>query len=155
MNCKSVQNRLSAYLDRELGGDELLQMRAHIAMCSHCRREVDGLRSLKILLGGIHCPEPPEGLAERLTASVMGQRIKAPRSTLRVSAMMFAGVSACSMLATLLVLNFGIGRHGVQPQSFQGQPALATAQHNTSNDPLFVDMGPGATVISAANYGPR
>ena len=153
MNCKSVQNRLSAYLDRELGGDELLQIRAHMSMCRECRCEADGLRTLKTLLGGIHCPEPPPDLPERLTASMLRQRFEEPRRTVRVSALMFAGVTACSMLATLLVLNYGFGRSSAQPtvhDQGQGSSVAFTSEGLFDNDGF--SNGP---VISAANFGPR
>lgn len=147
MNCKSVQNRLSAYLDRELGGDELLQMRAHLSTCRDCRAEVEGLRSLKALLGGIQCPEPPADLAERLTLNIQRRSFEEPRRTFRVSALMFAGVTACSMAATLLV--YGFARH--------------SSAHNTPNveqraGVLTIDdgfLGSNTPIISAANFGPR
>jgi len=151
MNCKSVQNRLSAYLDRELGGDELLQIRAHISSCRECRNEVDGLRALKSLLGGVSCPEPPEGLSERLTASMMKMRIEEPRKSFRVSALMFASVAACSMLATLLFLNYGFSRHLNAPNSRMSGSGIADSG-SESIDPLGDSVGP---VISAANFGPR
>ena len=147
MNCRSVRNRLSAYLDRELGGDELLQMRAHISSCSDCRIEVDNLRALKALLGGVQCPEPPADLADRLTAKILQQRVEEPKRTFRVSALMFAGVTACSMLATLAF--YGIARNSMNGGST-----------NRSQDSAIVTIddgftGTGAPIISAANFGPR
>ncbi|MDR3689245.1 MAG: anti-sigma factor [Fimbriimonas sp.] len=152
MNCKSVQNRLSAYLDRELGGDELLQIRAHISTCRDCRAEADSLRALKCLLGGVSCPEPPEGLSDRLTANMMKLRHEEPRKTLRVSALMFASVTACSMLATLLIVNYGIGRHLNAPNSNGGQSGLGVASNANAEVLTTEPVGP---VISVANFGPR
>jgi len=151
MNCKSVQNHLSAYLDRELGGDELLQIRAHMSVCRDCRSEADGLRALKSLLGGIHCPEPPENLAERLTANMLRQRLDEPRKSVRVSALMFAGFAACSMAATLIVLNFGLDRRAVQ--SSIGDNGNANAM--ILPDGTFGGDFSNGAVISAANFGPR
>jgi len=153
MNCKSVQGRLSAYLDRELGGDELLQIRAHISMCRECRAEVDGLRALKSLLGGIQCPEPPDDLARRLTANVLRHRIEEPRHTLKFSALMFAGVTACSMLATLLALNYGLVHRGGQP-NVQAN-GMSSSAHQTSDGPFGGDGFGSGNVLSAANFGPR
>jgi hypothetical protein len=151
MNCKSVQSRLSAYLDRELGGDELLQMRAHMSVCRECRCEAEGLRVLKSLLGGIHCPEPPEDLQQKLTANMLRQRYEEPRKIVRVSALMFAGVTACSMLATLLVLNYGVSRHLSQTAARGGN-----GQSQIAIDGPFGGDGFGnAPILSAANFGPR
>jgi len=149
MNCKSVQSRLSAYLDRELGGDELLQMRAHMSLCRECRCEAEGLRALKSLLGGIECPEPPADLPQRLTATVLRERCERPARTIRISALMFAGVTACSMLATLLVLNMGLGSHSEQTAGRGG------SQSNVLEDrPFGGDFGSGP-ILSTANFGPR
>ncbi len=152
MNCKSVQNRLSAYLDRELGGDELLQIRAHMSVCRECREEADGLRALKALLGGIRCPEPPENLAERLTANTLRHRLDKSSTGLRVSALMLAGVTACSMLATLMVLSFGSDNgFARQAQSAYG-PGVSTPIHDGAFGGDGFGSGP---VLSAANFGPR
>ena len=147
MNCKSVQNRLSAYLDRELGGDELLQMRAHMSTCRDCRAEVEGLRSLKSLLGGIQCPEPPADLAERLTQNIRRRSFEEPKRSFRMSAVMFAGVTACSMAATFLV--YGIARHSSTPNS----PNVGSSANVLTIDDDI--LGSNAPVISAANFGPR
>jgi len=147
MNCKSVQNRLSAYLDRELGGDELLQMRAHMSTCRDCRAEVEGLRSLKSLLGGIQCPEPPADLAERLTQNIRRRSFEEPKRSFRMSAFMFAGVTACSMAATFLV--YGIARHSSTPNS----PNVGSSANVLTIDDDI--LGSNAPVISAANFGPR
>jgi len=150
MNCKSVQGRLSAYLDRELGGDELLQMRAHMSTCRDCRCEAEGLRALKSLLGGIECPEPPADLSQRLTATVLRERSERPVRTIRISALMFAGVTACSMLATLLALNMGLGNHPTQSAGRGGNHT------SVLSDGPFGDSGFGnGPILSTANFGPR
>lgn len=50
MLCGRVTNLLSAYIDRELGGAEMLQVRAHLAGCDACRREHAELTEMKSLL---------------------------------------------------------------------------------------------------------
>jgi anti-sigma factor RsiW len=146
MNCKSVQNRLSAYLDRELGGDELLQMRAHLSMCLECRSEAEGLRSLRALLGGMPVPEPPTDFAAKLTANVLRQKTEEPKRAFRASALMFAGVTACSMIVTLAV--YGMVSHGSPTTSPSGtqESGMLTIDNSFGNT---------APVISAANFGPR
>lgn len=36
MDCRDAVRRLDDYLDRELGPEELAQVRAHLDCCSHC-----------------------------------------------------------------------------------------------------------------------
>ena len=71
MNCKAVQSRLSAYLDRELTGTELLELRDHLRNCDECRAEETELRQLKNLLGSLSVAEPSADLADRLCARVL------------------------------------------------------------------------------------
>ena len=153
MNCKSVQNRLSAYIDRELGGDELLQIRAHVSACPVCRAEAESIRALKSLLGGVACPEPPDGLAERLTASVLKTRIEESKPTFRFTPMMFAGVAACSMLGTLLFVNSGIGKRIINGHPKSNLPEVASSPRSGFDAAFGSDSR--VPIISAANFGPR
>lgn len=74
MNCKGVESRLSAYLDGELTGEEMLEMRAHLGRCAGCAREMADFRQLKLLLGGATEPEPESEFEGRLVAHVFSQR---------------------------------------------------------------------------------
>lgn len=109
MNCKTVQSQLSAYLDRELSGNEMLAMRQHMGECRACREEEEALRSLKQLLAVSRTPEPPADLADRLCAAVLAKDRrdvrKDSRVVLRTSFLTFAGVAACSMAFTFVLVN--------------------------------------------------
>src|SRR5712692_4720313 len=61
MNCGRVSNQLSAYLDRELTGVEMLQIRSHLTECDRCRSEHEALCRLKMMLGRLQSVEPPQG----------------------------------------------------------------------------------------------
>jgi predicted anti-sigma-YlaC factor YlaD len=105
MNCKSVQNQLSAYLDREIAGDEMLAIRAHLHDCAECREEAEALKTLKRMLTASPVPEPPADLADRLCATVFATRPadverRERRVTLRVSLLTFGSVAALSMALT-------------------------------------------------------
>ncbi|HEY0868666.1 MAG TPA: zf-HC2 domain-containing protein, partial [Fimbriimonas sp.] len=106
MTCRNIQPLLSAYLDRELGGDEMLDIRSHLRDCEECRFELENLVNLKRLLTGLEAPETPAGFEERLLATVIQDRPVAcflPRRRVG-AALAFAGVAACSMAATLIVM---------------------------------------------------
>jgi anti-sigma factor RsiW len=70
MNCTSVRNLLSAYLDSELPGSEMQQVRAHLEGCAACRAECDGLREVKSLLRRLPPCCAPEGMEQRLKAAL-------------------------------------------------------------------------------------
>jgi anti-sigma factor RsiW len=61
MNCGRVSNQLSAYLDRELTGAEMLQIRGHLSACDSCRTEYEALSRMKMMLGRLRTPEPGPG----------------------------------------------------------------------------------------------
>lgn len=74
MNCKRVESQLSAFLDGELPGVEMLEIRRHLGRCGACAAEVDSLRALKDLLGGALEPAPGSEFESRLVAHVFTQR---------------------------------------------------------------------------------
>lgn len=74
MNCKRVESQLSAFLDGELPGSEMLDIRRHLGRCSACAAEVESLRMLKSLLGGAPEPAPGSEFENRLVAHVFTQR---------------------------------------------------------------------------------
>jgi len=58
VNCRRVNSLLSAYIDRELGGADQLQIRDHLRQCDTCAREHDSLLITKRLLSGLAVQEP-------------------------------------------------------------------------------------------------
>ncbi|MGF1429437.1 zf-HC2 domain-containing protein [Kitasatospora sp. LaBMicrA B282] len=61
-------DRLTAYLDGELGHDDRERVQAHLATCEHCLHEADEARSVKQLLTGTAAPGPSGLLMARLMA---------------------------------------------------------------------------------------
>lgn len=112
MTCRSVQDRLSAYLDRELASSEMFEIRAHLFDCDGCRKEEESLRDLKRLLASSSVPEPSADFADRLCASVLAEYrpVADPvgasgRIGFRNAALTFAGVATCSMFLTFIILS--------------------------------------------------
>jgi predicted anti-sigma-YlaC factor YlaD len=108
MNCKSVQNRISAFLDRELSHEDSASVRAHIQDCNNCRSELEAIATLKDLLHRTPVPEPDAYFEERLIGNVM-KRIESPTSPRKVllfrPVLAFCGVVVLSMMVTLVGLN--------------------------------------------------
>lgn len=152
MICKAVQPLLSAYLDRELTGEEMYRVRDHLDRCSACNTELENLRSLKRLLGSLSDPEPPRGLESRLLANVLREKSRETgRKREFGSFLVFAGVAACSMFATLVVLNYSNRTPNVDSNN------TAIAREIQRDQILSFDGSPlaGVPVVSAANYGVR
>jgi anti-sigma factor RsiW len=67
MHCGRVSNLLSAYIDRELAGAEMLPIRRHLDACPGCAAEHESLRRVKALLASA----PPPELSGDAVAAVM------------------------------------------------------------------------------------
>lgn len=63
MNCRKVQNLISAYVDCELPGMEMLAIRRHLSDCGECRLEYETLLSIKRAFGSLQEKHPAEILA--------------------------------------------------------------------------------------------
>ncbi len=72
MACGRVRNLLSAYLDRELCGDEMLSVRRHLGDCLDCRAEHDGLTRVRRILHALPAAEPRRGAEDRVIRSLKG-----------------------------------------------------------------------------------
>lgn len=75
---EDIRNLLNAYLDGELHGTRLLEVKLHLASCETCREELKDLRLVSDLLHDAPAPEftPAERFVSNLTLSL-------PRRTLR------------------------------------------------------------------------
>jgi hypothetical protein len=60
MHCGRVSNLLSAYIDRELAGSEMLQIRRHLDECPGCSTEIEALGRVKSLLALAPPDVPPD-----------------------------------------------------------------------------------------------
>jgi anti-sigma factor RsiW len=104
MNCKNAQSLLSAYLDEELTGREMLDLRAHLGQCAQCSEELKCVQAVRRLLGGSPVPEPSADFEDRLVSSVLAATDLRPAAK-KLSLMTLTGIAAVSMLATMMLLN--------------------------------------------------
>lgn len=66
LNCRKVNSLLSAYLDAELTGAEMLAIRDHLSWCGACREEYEGLNETKRLVASLAFRAPRADLEELL-----------------------------------------------------------------------------------------
>jgi predicted anti-sigma-YlaC factor YlaD len=153
MNCKSVESKLSAYLDGELTGQEMFCLREHLSRCQPCRDEAASLKMLKRMIGSIECPKPRPDLESRLCAAVMREREPRVTTSAFRSVLVFAGVAGLTMLITMQFL--GTWSHTqtavVRPTSTGEKPGIdfevrSDAMASSMSDPIS-----GAPVWSAAD----
>ncbi len=118
MNCNNIESLLSAYIDEELTGREMLRIREHVARCASCQDELTTIEAVKCLMSGTNIPEPTPDFENRLVANVLGAVMERPAAR-RFNVLALTGIAAASMLATLLVL------HGLRGPA----PAAPIAEH--------------------------
>jgi anti-sigma factor RsiW len=134
MNCKNAQSLLSAYIDEELTGREMLELRTHLAECAECSEELKCVEAVRRLLGGSPVPEPSADFEDRLVSSVLastGSRSDAKK----ISLFTLTGIAAASMLGTMLLLN----------SMKQEAPAVADQSSNLPYELIQQDRAFGAS----------
>ena len=67
-HCQELADRLSAYLDGELMGDDLASVLAHLEECPRCRHCLSTLRTTRDLLRKLPGPCLPDDAKDRLKA---------------------------------------------------------------------------------------
>lgn len=136
MTCKNVQSFLSAYLDEELSGQEMLDIRAHLGECEDCSEELRTVECVKRMLGDAPVPEPGADFEDRLVASVLGH--VEPKSE-KLSWLTLAGFAAASMAATFLAIQMFNQRSAksAEPTDAQAYQFIQRDRAlSASNDPL-------------------
>jgi anti-sigma factor RsiW len=63
MNCHRVTNLMSAFVDGELTGTEMLAIRRHISDCPDCAAEYESLKMTKLALARLRTVVPREDFA--------------------------------------------------------------------------------------------
>ncbi len=102
-NCFRVKGLLSAYLDRELSGEEMILLREHLSSCNECSVEFDELRRIKSALIQMPEVEVSSEFLERMKVQVFASSAPAPVSKSKVAA-------SAGMAAAVLFLVFAVMR---------------------------------------------
>ena len=63
MNCHRVTSLVSAYVDGELTGVEMLEIRRHLSNCADCAQEYEGIRLMKHAVARLGSIAPREDFA--------------------------------------------------------------------------------------------
>ena len=115
MNCHKVQNLISAYVDSELPGVEMLAIRQHLNECRECNSEFETLLRIKRAFGKLLPKHPAENLADRICRQLDQVPLPAHEqflATLRKHLTLFPGrlrlaASGVGLVAILFMLRAG------------------------------------------------
>lgn len=73
MNCDETQQRLAAYLGRELDPSTREAVEAHLASCPACRADAEALTEVIRSVADLPVEEPPRGFSDAVMARVRGE----------------------------------------------------------------------------------
>lgn len=146
MNCHRIMNQLSAYLDGELGGQEMLLVREHLRVCTACQAELAELKSVKEMLSGLQAMAPSAGFEERLKLSVFRETSMRPVFPMRALAVSFGAITAC----------FALWIATRQPDTSKQVIVNSTLPSEIARDQAFAAGGDpltGHVPVMPVNYG--
>ncbi|UCF86963.1 MAG: DUF2275 domain-containing protein [Nitrospiraceae bacterium] len=66
MECRSIGEKLSAYIEDHLSSEEKLQIKEHLETCRHCRISLNDLKKTMEYTRGLEEMEPPAWLAQKV-----------------------------------------------------------------------------------------
>lgn len=137
-NCFRVKGLLSAYLDRELSGEEMMLLRDHLGDCQDCSLEFEELRRVKSALIQMPTLEADPELLKRMSERVFADVAPVPISKRRVAASM--GMAAAVLFLMIAVLQWV----DVQRQSdvVQGssQDRLTSVAGRGDRSPVYIPV---------------
>lgn len=146
MNCLVVETKLSAYLDGELGGREMLAVRDHCALCPSCAQELAFLRETKLCAQQMAEVEIPTGLLERLEARVQAEQVPVTRSR---SVLNFALIASAAAVVAVMTFNLLNTRSQTVGTSYAESVDISRDQASLeAGDPLA-----GPAPVYLAGYG--
>lgn len=135
MNCRYVESRLAAYIDGELEGFEMLQVRSHVLDCQACGKELEEMRLVKASLGNLPVRCAGKDLEQRLLAMIAEE----DRKTVAVPGLQmklgWGGVAVAAMAAVCAVVVFGLNRNGVEANPVQ--PMAAAPRDGFEQDQIY------------------
>jgi len=134
MNCTQVKKRLTRYLERMCGNDEVAEIARHIESCPYCARELRGLQSVRGMLRCCRREKPAAvAVAEVQTAILEGttHAHMVPGLTGKGSVRRKQPRQYIAVAATLLLAAGGLIWESTRPVE---APAV---QRTISNDDMF------------------
>ncbi len=144
MNCRRINSLISAYIDGELNGSDMLAVRQHIGDCKVCRDEYESLRETKQILSGLQPVPPREDFLASIYAGldavetpIYRRYLSAVTTGLRTKLSPAFATVAVFCVAFLL-----LGARGRTPQNYDVARALQPWPHQVTVQ--LTDLGKDA-----------
>jgi predicted anti-sigma-YlaC factor YlaD len=155
VNCRKINNSLSAYVDGELTGVEHQLIQKHLQECLECREEFEGIVQMKRLLSNVKVQTPRPELAGRILETVhaeparsFAERSMSWNAMFAPSRRLWAGASLAGM-ALLAFLAFSNDPNEIRWTSAENQTPLAsTAPLNTQDSAFYTPRTSGVAPVA-------
>ena len=155
MNCHKVQSLMSAYVDSEIPGVEMLAVRQHLNQCSECNREFEALLRIKRAFGTLQQRRPAADLPSRIFQG-LDQVSRPPHGQFLASLgrrfnffpakMRFAAVGMAVLTVLLMVRSSQI------TPSYTAIPMSPAVAVNGMAETNSVQLLPAASIVEAASF---
>lgn len=142
-SCHRIKSLLSAYIDREMTGEEAFQIREHISQCASCEIEYEELRRVKHLLASLPEVEPSEEFLGQVKVAVFADEARPAISRKGV-------IVSASMAAAMLFLTFAL-MQWVQVQRSELKGLVPADEVVASDVRTFGDSPSGAAGYMPVN----
>ena len=150
MNCKAVDSLLSPYVDGELSGREMRQIREHLNVCPTCAQELEIVRQLKADVTMLPEPTCDAEFEERLVQAVLGKQ-KAHQGRFKIA---FAG--GIAFVGAFAVATVWL--QSTKAQAAEASNQVAKSSFEFSRDQAYLagsDPLAGNTVVLTSSHGLR
>ena len=163
MNCGRVSRLFSAYIDGELSGVEMLEVRNHLRSCPACQQEIESLRGLKTAMSRLQPVRASAGAEARLMERIRveqtpaGTRLREWLDGRVFGRFQPAAVAIYACAGLLLVALGHLPQDGEWSDNYAAhQPPAAVvpaAFSNAANEPAATPVTV-AVVNQTQSYGP-
>lgn len=154
MNCKAIEAKLSAFVDGELTGVEMLEIRRHLACCKPCCEEERELRALKSILTLAPAIEP----SAEFEAKLADRLREAPAVQERRSVRFFGFAALCAAAALFAYAMIPAQPRARAEQNHGRSVARSVEQTEIRSEQQFARAGDplsGGQVIFASDTSSR
>ncbi|MDD3051708.1 MAG: anti-sigma factor [Candidatus Cloacimonetes bacterium] len=76
MLCNDIRNRLNAFIDGEIQGEERTLIQEHLDICSDCKAELDSIIALNNFLRDYQEQDLDDALVDKIVSSCVGKHAK-------------------------------------------------------------------------------
>jgi hypothetical protein len=128
-----------------LAGTASREFESHLAQCTRCREELDGIRHVSGLLSALRseeAPEPPLGFAARLVGSIADQKRRSIWSAFAIESAFTRKIAFASLLSLAILGSYLASQSSDNMAPGDHTPEAVMASHDVSlpsDDPQKVD----------------